>query len=80
MIPKPVPVIPLAVIQKPRQDEEGEWMTLKDLSAPLKKHFCGYKEEPNSFQKIGNYLSRPEYKFQSKHTNAGVLYWVSLRV
>ena len=70
----------MAVIQKPRQDEEGEWMTLKDLSALLKKHFCGYKEEPNSFQKIGNYLSRPEYKFQSKHTNAGALYWVMPRV
>lgn len=70
----------MAVIQKPRQDEEGEWMTLKDLSALLKKHFRGYKEEPNSFQKIGNYLSRPEYKFQSKHTNAGALYWVKRKV
>ena len=70
----------MAVIQKPRQDEEGEWMSLKDLSAMLKKHFKGYKEEPASFQKIGNYLSRPEYKFQSKHTTSGILYWVKLRV
>ena len=70
----------MAIIRKPSHDEEGEWLSLKDLSAMLKKHFRGYKEEPNSFQKIGNYLSRPEYKFQSKHTNAGALYWVSLRV
>ena len=70
----------MAVIRKPTQDEEGEWLSLKDLSALLKKHFRGYKEEPNSFQKIGNYLSRPEYKFQSKHSNAGALYWVRPRV
>ena len=75
----------MAVIQKPRNtasaddvqgDGEGEWMSLKDLSALLKTHFKGYKEDEGTFRKIGNYLSRPEYKFQSKHTNAGTLYWV----
>ena len=70
----------MAVIRKPSHDEEGEWLSLKDLSALLKKHFRGYKEEPNSFQKIGNYLSRPEYKFLSKHTNTGALYWVMRKV
>jgi hypothetical protein len=39
-----------------------------------------YKEEPNSYQKIGNYLNRPEYKFQSKHATTGTLYWVKKRV
>jgi hypothetical protein len=66
----------MAVVQRPRSDEEGEWLSLKDLSALLKTHFKGYKEEPGTFHKIGSYLSRPEYKFQSKHTNAGTLYWV----
>ena len=28
----------------------------------------GYKEEPDTFRKIGNNLSRPEYKFLSKYT------------
>ena len=79
----------MAVIQKPRNtasaddvqgDGEGEWMSLKDLSALLKTHFKGYKEDEGTFRKIGNYLSRPEYKFQSKHTNAGTLYWVLRKV
>ena len=55
-------------------------MLLKDLSALLKNHFKGYKEDTTSFQKIGYYLSRPEYKFQSKHSNAGVMYWVKRKV
>ena len=55
-------------------------MYLKDLSALLKTHFKGYKEDEGTFRKIGNYLSRPEYKFQSKHTNAGALYWVMRKV
>ena len=70
----------MAVIQKPRHDEEGQWISLKELSALLKKHFKGYKEDPNSFQKIGNYLNRPEYKFKSRRIAAGVQYWVGLRV
>ena len=70
----------MSLIQKPRQSEEGQWISLKELSTLLKKHFKGYKEEPNSFQKIGNYLNRPEYKFQSKHTMNGTLYWIKKRV
>ena len=85
----------MAVVQKPRTAptpqsdgqlpsgrgaEEGQWMSLKDLSALLKSKFKGYKEEENSFQKIGNYLNRPEYKFQSKHSTSGNYYWVKVRV
>lgn len=79
----------MAVIQKPRTtapvsglqgDGEGEWMSLKDLSALLRQHFKGYREDEGTFRKIGAYLSRPEYKFQSKHTNVGVLYWVKRKV
>ena len=70
----------MSLIQKPRQSEEGQWISLKELSTLLKKHFKGYKEEPNSFQKIGSYLNRPEYKFQSKHTMNGTLYWIKKRV
>ena len=78
----------MAVVQKPRiaatngsdPGEEGQWMSLKDISALLKKHFKGYKEDTGSFQKIGSYLNRPEYKFQSKHTTDGNYYWVKLKV
>ena len=65
----------MSVIQKPR-DDEGEWMTLKELSELLKRHFKGYKEEASSFQKIGSILSRPEYKFESRRTNGGMLYLI----
>ena len=67
----------LSIVQRPKEDDpDGQWMTLKELSELLKKHFKGYKEETNSFQKIGNYLNRPEYKFLSRHTTAGSCYWV----
>ena len=69
----------LSLIQRPRTDEEGQWMSLKALSDMLKAHFKGYKEEPSSLQKIGSFLSQPEYKFQSKHTTDGNLYWVKKR-
>ena len=70
----------MSIVQKPRTDEEGQWMSLKELSALIKQHFKGYKEDTGSFRKIGNYLNRPEYKFQSKHTTNGTLYWVKKRV
>lgn len=70
----------MAVVQKPRQDEEGQWVSLKELSSLLKTHFKGYKEDEGTFRRIGNYLNRPEYKFRSKHTTAGSLYWVKMKV
>ena len=68
----------LSLVQKPRNDSDGQWIGLKDLSALLKSHFRGYKENPGTFQKIGQFLSRPEYKFQSKHSSTGVLYKVKM--
>ena len=70
----------MSLIQKPRSTEEGRWVSLKELSAMMKSHFKGYKEEPGTFQKIGNYLNRPEYKFQSKRITSGTLYWVKMKV
>ena len=70
----------MSLIAKPRNEEDGEWLSLKDLSALLKKHFKGYKEDTAAFQKIGSYLRRPEYKFQSRHTNSGTLYLIKRRV
>jgi hypothetical protein len=55
-------------------------MSLPELSALLKKHFKNYKEEEGTFVKIGSYLNRPEYKFQSKHTMSGTQYWIKIRV
>jgi predicted P-loop ATPase len=68
----------MSIIQKPR-DGEGQWMTLKELSALLKQHFRGYKEEASSFKKIGAILSRPEYQFESRRMSDGMQYRVKKR-
>ncbi|MCR4810329.1 MAG: hypothetical protein K5896_10810 [Prevotella sp.] len=70
----------MSLIQKPRIDEDGEWLGLKDLSALIKSHFKGYKEDATSIQKIAAYLRRPEYKFQSKRASSGMLYLIKRRV
>ena len=83
----------MAIIQRPRipapegrqqdggeSEADGRWMTIPQLSALLKSHFTGYKEDPGTFQKIGTYLSRPEYRFQSKHVATGTIYWVRLKI
>ena len=70
----------MAVVQRPRQYEEGEWLTIREISSLLKTHFKGYKEETSSFQKIGSYLSRPEYKFQNRRNTSDTLYYVKRRV
>ena len=67
----------LSLYRRPEGDEEGEWLALKDISARLKQAFrSSYKEEPGTFEKIGNFMNRPEYKFQSRHRNTGTEYWV----
>ena len=69
----------LSVVQKPESNDEGQWMSLREISALLKSAFSGYKEEIGTFRKIGLLLSRPEYHFQSRHQKTGTVYWVKLR-
>ena len=69
----------LYVILRPDNDEDGQWMTLKEISALLKHHFTGYKEEVGTFRKIGSFLNRPEYQFKSQHKMTGMVYWVKVR-
>ena len=69
----------LSVIERPANDEDGQWMSLKDLSALLKQTFKGFKEEVGIFRKIGFFLSRSEFQFKSKHLNTGTAYWVKVR-
>ena len=63
----------MSILQRPNSDDEGQWMTLKEISALLKKSFKGYKEE------TGTFLSRPEYRFKSHHKMTGTVYLVKLR-
>ena len=69
----------MSLVQKPRPDEDGQWMSLPELSALLKDQFKGFKEDEGTLRKLGSYLNRPEYKFQSKHTSGGTQYWVKMR-
>ena len=69
----------MSVFQRPNSDDEGLWMSLKEISALLKKTFKGYKEETGTFRRIGNFLNRPEYRFKSQHKMIGTVYWVKLR-
>jgi hypothetical protein len=70
----------LAVIAKPEDDEDGQWMTLKEISALLRQSFKGYREDAGTFRKIGAILSRHELHFKSKHQNKGIAYWVKVVV
>ena len=69
----------LSILQRPTDDEDGQWMTLKEISTLLKQSFKGYKEETGTFRKIGSFLSRPEYRFKSQHKMTGIVYWVKRR-
>ena len=69
----------MSVLQRPTDGEEGQWMSLKEISSLLKKSFKGYKEETGTFRKIGTFLSRPEYRFKSAHKMSGTVYLVKLR-
>lgn len=69
----------MSVLQRPTDGEEGQWKSLKEISALLKKSFKGYKEETGTFRKIGTFLSRPEYRFKSAHKMSGTVYLVKIR-
>lgn len=69
----------MSVLQRPTDGEEGQWMSLKEISSLLKKSFKGYKEETGTFRKIGTFLSRPEYRFKSAHKMSGTVYLVKIR-
>ena len=75
----------LSLFEKPSGTSEtnpdgGKWMTLKDISARLKKVFkSAYTEDEGAYIKIGNFLNRPEYKFESDRKAFGMVYWVKER-
>ena len=76
----------LSLFEKPEGNpeehpENGCWLSLKEISARLKQVFKGgYKEDQGAFIKIGQFLSRPEYRFESERKTSGWYYWVKERV
>ncbi len=70
----------LSVYEKPLAGEEGQWLSIPEISARLKQAFRGaYQEDEGTFEKIGRFLSRPEYKFESNRTKTGMAYLVKER-
>ena len=69
----------MSLLQRPRADEEGQWMTLKDITALLRQHFPAFKADESTFIKMGQFLSRPEYRFEKKQQTKGMVYKVKMR-
>ena len=70
----------LSLYRRPEGGEEGQWIPLKNISASLKDAFkSAYKEEPGTLEKIGNFLNRPEYKFESRRPHSGTEYYVVVK-
>ena len=75
----------LSLYEKPEgtpksNPDGGKWMTLKEISARLKKTYrAAYQEDEGCYIRIGNFLSRPEYKFESERKTSGMVYWVNER-
>ena len=67
----------LSLYRKPEGHEEGQWISLKDISARMKQTFhSGYTEDPGTIRKLGNFMNRQEYKFESRRKASGMEYWV----
>ena len=75
----------LSLFEKPEgtsktNPDGGQWLSLKDISARLKAVFkSAYVEDENIYVKIGNFLNRPECKFESARRSYGMVYWVKER-
>ncbi len=75
----------LSLFEKPigtskTNPDGGKWMSLKEISARLKKVFkSAYAEDEGSYIKIGNFLSRQECKFENERKSFGMVYWVKER-
>ena len=75
----------MALFEKPEgtskaQPENGQWLSVKNISERLKQRFKGaYQADAGTLVKIGQFLSRPEYKFESERKTSGWMYWVKDR-
>ena len=60
--------------------DAGQWLSVKDISARLKETFrSAYQPDEGTLIRIGQFLSRPEYKFESERRTSGWHYWVKER-
>ena len=72
----------LSLFEKPEGNskdhpENGRWLSVKEISDRLKLAFKGaYQPDEGTLVKIGQFLSRPEYKFESERKTRGWFYWI----
>jgi len=72
----------LSLYEKPEgtpatNPDGGCWLSLKDISARLKQVFrTAYQEDDGIYVRIGSFLNRPEYRFESNRRPSGMVYWV----
>ena len=60
--------------------ENGRWVSVKDIAERMKQAFKGaFQPDEGTLVKIGQYLSRPEYCFESERKTRGWVYWVKER-
>ena len=75
----------LSLFEKPEGNakdnpENGKWLSVKEISDRLKQAFKGaYQPDEGSLVRIGQALSRPEYRFESERKTHGWVYWVKER-
>ena len=61
--------------RKPKENEQGKWWSLGDISALLAKRYLNFDPE-TSFKKIGNALNDIQFNFKSKRTTKHMQYWL----
>ena len=67
----------LSLYRKPEGDEDGAWLPLKVISARMKQAFrSGYTDDPGTIRRLGSFMNRQEYKFESRRRNTGMEYLV----
>ena len=75
----------LSLFQKPDGNptdnpDNGYWLSVKEISVRLKQAFKGtYQPDEGTLVRIGQFLSRPDYKFESERRTRGWCYWVKNR-
>ena len=67
----------LACYRRPKENEEGQWLSIKDIAARLKKTFgSGFHQDPGIMERIGTFLSNSDAHFERHRKASGMEYRV----
>ena len=62
------------LFRKPAADEKGTWWSTTDILSLLQRKYGKSTLKDITPEKIGNTLSRNDFRFESKHSNTGTKY------